>query len=94
MAEMEEERKTHGFSVCERRAAVLTGILSIEGFDEENIIMKTTDEDGISIQGHGLHVDKFDSETGDMTVSGMLDAVVYYDVKHKRSGWRSQKRGQ
>ena len=73
MAEMEEERKTHGFSVCERRAA---------------------DEDGISIQGHGLHVDKFDSETGDMTVSGMLDAVVYYDVKHKRSGWRSQKRGQ
>lgn len=90
----EGERKTHGISICERRATVLTGILSIEGFDEENILMKTTDEEGLSVQGHGLHVDKFDSETGDMTVSGMIDAVVYYDVKRKRFGMRSKNRGQ
>ena len=80
--------------MCERRAMILTGILSIEGFDEENIIMKTAEDDGLSIQGHELHVDKFDSDTGDMTVSGTIDAVVYYDIKRKRSGWRSQKRGQ
>ena len=92
---MEGEHRTqsHGISICERRATVLTGILSIEGFDEENIIMKTTDEEGLSIQGHGLHVDKFDSDTGDMTVSGTIDAVLYYDVKRKRVGWRSQRRG-
>ena len=91
---MEGERKSHGISICERRATVLTGILSIEGFDEENILMKTAEEEGLSIQGHGLHVDKFDSDTGDMTVSGLIDAVVYYDMKRKRTGWRSQKRGQ
>ena len=91
---MEGERKTHGISICDRHAMVLSGILSIEGFDEENILMKTVEEQGLSVQGHELHVDKFDSDTGDMTVSGMVDAVVYYDIKRKRTGWRSQKRGQ
>ncbi len=91
---MEGERKTHGISICERGAVVLTGILSIDGFDEENIIMRTAEEDGLSIQGHELHVDKFDSETGDMTVSGKIDAVVYYDIKRRRtSGILSRKRG-
>lgn len=91
---MENEHKTHGISICERRAAVLTGILSVEGFDEENVLMKTAEEEGLSIQGHGLHVDKFDSDTGELAVSGLVDAVVYYDIKRKRGGRFSQRRGQ
>lgn len=79
---MEEIRKNHGISCSERCALVLTGIESIEGFDEENIVMKTV-SDGLSIQGHGLHVDKFDADTGEMICSGTVDAIVYYDIKKK-----------
>ncbi len=61
---------------------ILTGIESIEGFDEENIVMKTV-SDGLSIQGHGLHVDKFDADTKEMICSGILDAIVYYDLKKR-----------
>ncbi len=79
---MDTSKKSHGISISERTATVLTGIVSIEGFDESNIIMKT-ETDGLSLQGHGLHVDKFDSETGDMICSGTVDAIVYYDIKRK-----------
>ncbi len=89
---MDELRKSHGVSVSERSALVLTGIESIEGFDEENIIMKTH-SDGLSIQGHGLHVDKFDSETGEMICSGTVDAIVYYDVKKTSEKKRWGQRG-
>lgn len=90
---MDALKKSHGISVSEREAIVLTGIVSIEGFDESNIIMKT-EKDGLSLQGHGLHVDKFDAETGDMICSGTVDAIVYYDVKKhtekKRSKFREK----
>lgn len=86
---MDMEQKAHAISLCERRALVLTGIRSIEGFDEENIIMKTADDDGLSVQGKELHVDKFDADTGDMAVSGVVEAIVYYDVKKRRDRWRS-----
>ncbi len=90
---MDALNKSHGISVSERTATVLTGIVSIEGFDETNIVMKTQ-TDGLSIQGHGLHVDKFDSDTGDMICSGTVDAIVYYDIKRrgdkKRRGYREK----
>ena len=91
---MDGEKRTHAISLCERSALVLTGIQSIEGFDEENIITRTSDDDGLSIQGKSLHVDKFDAETGDMAVSGSIDAILYYDVKkrrdRKKNGWFGQ----
>lgn len=80
---MEDMKISHTVSISERTAILLTGIESIEGFDEENIVMKTS-SDGLSIQGHGLHVDKFDADTGELICSGTLDAIVYYDLK-KRS---------
>lgn len=86
---MDALKKSHGISVCERTATVLTGIVSIKGFDETNIIMKT-EKDGLSLQGRGLHVDKFDSETGDMVCSGTVDAIVYYDVKKRSDKKRSK----
>ena len=77
---MENMRKTHGISCSERTATVLTGIEAIEGFDEENIVMKTADM-GLSIRGHGLHIDKFDADTGDMICSGTVDAIIYFETK-------------
>lgn len=90
----EKSKRTHAISLCERGALVLTGIQSIDGFDEENIIMRTSDDDGLSVQGRALHVDKFDAETGDMTVSGSVDAIVYYDVKKRRDRKRNGRFGQ
>lgn len=77
---MENMRKSHGISCSERTATFLTGIESIEGFDEESIIVKTSDT-GLSIRGHGLHIDKFDAETGDMNCSGTVEAIIYFDIK-------------
>ena len=36
---------------------------------------------GLTIQGSGLHIDRFDSVTGDMTISGTVDAIVYFEVR-------------
>ena len=89
--------KKHGIIISGRKSATLTGIESIDGFDDQSIVMKTV-ADVLSIQGSELHVDKFDASTGDMTVSGNIDAVVYYDVKKKpdkkkNAGHHSGQRG-
>ncbi len=79
--------KAHGITCSERTLTVLSGIVSIEGFTEESIIMKTADT-GLSISGHGLHVDKFDAETGDLICSGRVDAIVYFELKGRKDGRR------
>ncbi|NLM56507.1 MAG: sporulation protein YabP [Clostridiales bacterium] len=75
-----ENIKEHSISLRDRSKASLSGILSIDGFDENNIIMRTCNG-GLTIQGSGLHIDRFDSETGDMTISGTVDAIAYFEVK-------------
>lgn len=61
-----------------RKSLVISGITDVDSFDEEAICLYTQLGE-LTIQGRELHIDSMSVETGDMTVTGDIWAIVYGD---------------
>jgi sporulation protein YabP len=61
----------------------MTGVEDVNSFDEIQIIAKTCDAD-ISIEGEELKIEKFDCESGNLTVKGRIDGLNYYNTKSQK----------
>lgn len=79
-----EERENHSLSLLNREDMKLSGIKDVDSFNETEIIAVTAYGD-LSIRGDMLHVEELNLDTGDMKISGKVDALVYTDTK-KGSG--------
>lgn len=65
-----------------RKKMTVSGVTDVESFDEREIIIYT-DLGELTIQGRELHIDAVSVETGDMTLTGDIWAVVYGDKDRK-----------
>ena len=74
----EEKRKTgrHILHVEERSRATVSGVLEVVSFDEEGILLETVCG-MLMLKGAGLHMGRLDLESGDVTVDGSVDSIVY-----------------
>ena len=68
--------KKHTLMLDNRKRLVLTGAEDVSAFNEETIQVKTT-AGALLIKGSGLHIDRLDLETGDVTVDGVVNALQY-----------------
>lgn len=68
--------KKHTLTLDNRRRLILTGAEDVSAFNEEAIQVKTT-AGALLIKGSGLHIDRLDLETGDVTVEGTVNALQY-----------------
>lgn len=59
---------------CEK--LFLSGVRSVISFDEEAMSLDT-DNGRLEIRGRDMRISSFDTEGGDMTVSGYVYAIVY-----------------
>ena len=59
-----------------RQRLVLTGAEDVSGFNEETIAVKTS-AGNLMIKGSGLHIDRLNLETGDVTVNGTVNSMQY-----------------
>jgi sporulation protein YabP len=58
----------------------LTGIEEVESFGEEQITLRT--ELGmIAVDGHGLKIESFSTENGELIIVGEFDSFYYYGKK-------------
>lgn len=76
--------KKHTLMLDNRRKLVLTGAVEVNGFNEETVSVKTT-AGTLIIKGSGLHIDKLNLETGDVTVSGTVNSMQYIGTDNSRS---------
>ena len=74
--------KTHSIIIENRRSLTISGITDVDSFDEKAICLYTQLGE-LTIQGRELHIDAMSVETGDMTVTGDIWAVVYGDKDRK-----------
>ena len=74
--------KTHSIIIENRRSLTISGITDVDSFDEKAICLYTQLGE-LTIQGRELHIDTMSVETGDMTVTGDIWAVVYGDKDRK-----------
>ncbi|MCQ2490203.1 MAG: sporulation protein YabP [Ruminococcus sp.] len=71
-------RKDHGMIIENRKKMSVSGITDVDSFDEKAICLYT-ELGELTVQGRELHIDTMSVETGDMTISGEIWAVIYGD---------------
>ena len=65
-----------------RKSLSISGITDVDSFDEKTIFLYTQLGE-LTIQGRELHIDSMSVETGDMSITGDIWALVYGDKDKK-----------
>ena len=73
--------------IMEGRAKLMvSGVEDVESFDENEIIMLTT-QGSLIIRGSGLRVEKLSVDTGDICILGLFSELCYEEVAVSGSLW-------
>ncbi|MBO5313315.1 MAG: sporulation protein YabP [Clostridia bacterium] len=70
----------HDVLIKSRKRMEMTGVNDVSSFDETEIIVQT-DSTGLSIEGEGLKIEKFNSESGELVINGSINGMFYYNKK-------------
>lgn len=71
-------KQNHSIILENRKSLSISGITDVDSFDEKEICLFTQLGE-LTIRGKDLHIDSISVETGDMTVTGDIWAVIYGD---------------
>lgn len=75
----------HRLTLDGRDKLTVSGVEDVERFDENEIVMNTTD--GVLIvSGENLHIGKLSLDGGELHVDGRVDALNYEDGAAGRGG--------
>lgn len=78
-----QKQKANQNLILENRSSLsISGITDVDSFDERAICLYTQLGE-LTIQGRELHIDSMSVETGNMTITGDIWAVVYGDRDRK-----------
>lgn len=78
MAEEKKRTGRHTLHMDEREKIRIGGVLEVQSFDEEGVLMETTCG-LLLLRGAGLHIGKLDLDEGDVIVEGTIDSMTYSD---------------
>lgn len=78
MAEEKKRTGRHTLHLDERKKIRIGGVLEVQSFDEEGVLMETTCG-LLLLRGAGLHIGKLDLDEGDVIVEGTIDSMTYSD---------------
>ena len=67
----------HDVIIKSRKRLEMSGIHDVLSFDDAEIIVQT-DGSGISIEGEGLKIERFDAENGELIVNGLINGIFYF----------------
>ena len=78
----EKPKQNHNIILENRKSLSISGITDVDSFDDREISLYT-ELGELTIQGRELHIDAMSVETGEMTITGDIWAVVYGDRDRK-----------
>lgn len=79
--------KTHSISMENRTKLNITGVEDVESFDENAIIMNTSQGDLI-VRGTGLHIGRISLDVGQLSVEGSISELSYEDKAPSGGFWQ------
>ena len=82
-------RKKHGIILEDRKNLTLTGVKDVSGFDEQKVVL-TTELGELTIKGSNLRINDFSNETGELSLDGSIDSLVYTEDKRSEGGFFSR----
>lgn len=75
----------HNAILENRKKLTLSGIEDVDCFDEESITL-FTDDGSLTVKGSDLHINKLSVETGEVSIEGRVDSLIYSDGESKSKG--------
>ncbi len=83
-----EELRTAGHHLIleDRENLTVSGVEEVESFDENTIVMETT-QGLLIVRGEGLHIEKLSRDGGDPKVEGMVESLGYEENRRTKGGF-------
>ncbi len=72
----------HNLTLKDRKYLTVSGVTDVDSFDEIAIVAYT-DIGELTIKGEELHINKLNTETGELTVEGRISSLSYLDEAPK-----------
>lgn len=72
----EKKNKEHKLVLVARNELMLSGVEEVIGFDEENVHVRSS-EGELYVEGNEIKIGTLDTESGNVTLSGRIDAIYY-----------------
>ena len=88
-----QRNSRHSLNLDQRSALKITAVEEVISFDE-TLISLSLGETVLNVSGDGLSIKNLSIEQGEVTVTGRVDAVVYYDDNPRRKKFGLFGRGQ
>jgi len=86
---MAEDKKifkmAHNIIMESRKNLTVTGVMDIDSFDEESVIL-FTEQGELTIRGQSLHINKIDVDTGDLSMEGDIESLSYTENRPQQKG--------
>ena len=79
-------KRSHDVSMKSRRRLSLSGVEEVESFDGQEIVMRTT-EGSLILRGEELCVGELSTETGELSVEGLVTELRYEDAAPRGGFW-------
>lgn len=76
----------HSLTLEGRKKLSLTGVRDVDSFNEE-LIALTTAQWTLTIRGEGLKMERMSVDSGDVVVTGRINALEYEDALPQRGGF-------
>ena len=87
---MEENISTVQNVIIENRKRLnISGVKDVSSFDDETVLLDTA-LGKMTVKGEGLHIESFNTTTGDLTATGKVHAVVYMSDAKTSGGFLSR----
>lgn len=77
--------RSHSVTVDNRERAVFSGVIDVDSFNEDEVIL-ATEAGGITLIGKDLHIARLNLEDGQLIVEGIIDAIDYMDSSPAHKG--------
>lgn len=74
----EKIKRPHSLILKDRSELTLSGVTDVDSFDEMTIVAYT-DYGELTVKGSGLHIGSLNTETGELTVDGQVQSLVYLE---------------
>jgi len=86
MQEEFERKEPHNLILEDRKKLKMTGVTDVDSFDETTVIAYTSAGE-LTITGTKLHINKLNTENGELTVEGTINSLTYIDQAPKSTGF-------
>ncbi len=78
-------KQPHNVIMEDRKSLTVTGVKDVDSFDEQTMIIYT-DMGELTVRGTQLHINRLNTEAGELNVTGNIYGLAYTDDRDKKSG--------